>query len=311
MCPIGSDFGMVYPQNYLPVLLDGKLMGYVDPKIAKKMVHSLRSLKIAQHKTDELYECVPQSLEIAFLPSSEVLELELQALAKSDAEMRPADDRASEDAGGREEGQLKEKFYPGIFLATTPARFVRPVMNLEFGGIEFIGPLEQVNLSIACLEEDLRSDSTHQEIDPVNILSIIASTIPFSDYNQSPRNMYQCQMAKQTMGTPYHNHPYRMDNKIYRLLFPQAPLVRTENHSNYDFGLCPQGTNAVVAVISYTGYDMEDAMILNKGAYERGFGHGCVYKSYIRELNDAGAGASTSAKSRFRMFHPEKPEMQQ
>ena len=44
--------------------------------------------------------------------------------------------------------------------------------------------------------------------------------------------------------------------------------------------------NAVVAVISYTGYDMEDAMILNKGAYERGFGHGCVYKSYIRELNE-------------------------
>lgn len=93
-------------------------------------------------------------------------------------------------------------------------------------------------------------------------------------------------MAKQTMGTPYHNHPYRMDNKVYRILFPQAPLVRTENHTNYDFGLCPQGTNAVVAVISYTGYDMEDAMIMNKGAYERGFGHGCVYKSYVRELND-------------------------
>ena len=75
-------------------------------------------------------------------------------------------------------------------------------------------------MSIACLEEDLRSDSTHQELDPINMLSIIASTIPFADYNQSPRNMYQCQMAKQTMGTPYHNHPYRMDNKVYRILFP-------------------------------------------------------------------------------------------
>lgn len=122
--------------------------------------------------------------------------------------------------------------------------------------------------------------------------------------------MYQCQMAKQTMGTPYHNHPYRMDNKIYRLLFPQAPLVRTENHTKYDFGLCPQGVNAVVAVISYTGYDMEDAMILNKGAYERGLGHGCVYKSYVRELNEAGGGSSAAAKSRFRMFNPAKPGMQ-
>ena len=93
-------------------------------------------------------------------------------------------------------------------------------------------------------------------------------------------------MAKQTMGTPYHNHPYRMDNKVYRVLFPQAPLTRTENHTKYDFGQAPQGTNAIVAVISYTGYDMEDAMIMNKGTYERGFGHGCVYKSYIKQLND-------------------------
>mmetsp|Transcript_31722 Transcript_31722/g.48611 ORF Transcript_31722/g.48611 Transcript_31722/m.48611 type:complete len:216 (+) Transcript_31722:2266-2913(+) len=123
--------------------------------------------------------------------------------------------------------------------------------------------------------------------------------------------MYQCQMAKQTMGTPYHNHPYRMDNKVYRILFPQAPLVRTQNHTKYDFGQCPQGTNAVVAVISYTGYDMEDAMILNKGAYERGFGHGCVYKSYIRELNDQSAG-NASAKSRFKMFNSKKGgELQQ
>ena len=77
-------------------------------------------------------------------------------------------------------------------MASTPSRFVRPVRNLELGGIEFIGPLEQVNMSIACLKEDLRTDTTHQEIDPINILSIIASCVPFCDYNQSPRNMYQC-----------------------------------------------------------------------------------------------------------------------
>ena len=111
-------------------------------------------------------------------------------------------------------------------------------------------------------------------------------------------------MAKQTMGTAYHNHPYRMDNKVYRILFPQAPMVRTENHSKYDFGMCPQGTNAVVAVISYTGYDMEDAMIINKGAYDRGFGHGCVYKSYIRSLNE-GVQDGTR-KSRYRMVNQNK-----
>jgi DNA-directed RNA polymerase I subunit RPA2 len=47
----------------------------------------------------------------------------------------------------------------------------------------------------------------------------------------------------------------------------------------------PQGNNAIVAVISYTGYDMEDAMILNKSAHERGFGYGTVYKSEVVDLN--------------------------
>lgn len=68
-------------------------------------------------------------------------------------------------------------------MASTPARFVRPVRNVELDAVEFIGPLEQVNLSIACLEEDVRSDTTHKELDQLNMLSIIASTIPFADYN--------------------------------------------------------------------------------------------------------------------------------
>ena len=56
-----------------------------------------------------------------------------------------------------------------------------------------------------------------------------------------------------------------------------------------------------MAVISYTGYDMEDAMIINKSAYERGFGHGTVYKSYLRDLNE---GSSQGARSKFRLIKP-------
>ena len=82
---------------------------------------------------------------------------------------------------------------------------IRPVHHLLLNSIEYISPLEQVYLNIACVEEDIRNDKEYQELNPTNILSILASNIPFLEYNQSPRNMYQCQMAKPTMGTPFHN----------------------------------------------------------------------------------------------------------
>jgi len=59
-------------------------------------------------------------------------------------------------------------------------------------------------------------DTTHQEVDMAAMLSIVASLTPYSDYNQSPRNMYQCQMGKQTMGTPALALKSRADNKLYR-----------------------------------------------------------------------------------------------
>jgi DNA-directed RNA polymerase I subunit RPA2 len=100
------------------------------------------------------------------------------------------------------------------------------------------------------------------------------------------------------MGTPCHNFPHRSDNKIYRIMTPEIPIVRTNTYSEYNFDLYPSGINSVVAVISYTGYDMEDAMIINKSAYDRGFAHGCVYKTVKKEINDP-----NSKESRFRMIN--------
>ena len=86
-------------------------------------------------------------------------------------------------------------------------------------------------------------------------------------------------MAKQTMGTSVLNYDYRFDNKLYRILQSQKPLVRSKVYDRFRLGDYCSGSNAVVAVLSYTGYDMEDAMIINKSSYEAGFGHGMVYKT--------------------------------
>ena len=102
-------------------------------------------------------------------------------------------------------------------------------------------------------EEFAKGQTTHQELYPYSFMSVIANMTPFSEFNQSPRNMYQCQMGKQTMGTPCHAIHKRADNKLYRINFPQSPLLKTKTYDHYRFDDYPLGTNACVAVVSYTG----------------------------------------------------------
>ncbi|TFK17118.1 DNA-directed RNA polymerase I polypeptide 2 [Coprinopsis marcescibilis] len=208
-------------------------------------------------KTEGKYE-VPLDLEIGFVPESQ---------------------------GGQ---------YPGLYLFASRSRMMRPVKYLLNGRDDQVGSFEQVYMNIACQPEEIEDGVTHVEHDPTNFLSILANMTPFSDFNQSPRNIYQCQMGKQTMGTPSTAIQHRTDNKLYRLQTGQTPIVRPKLHNTYGMDAYPNGTNAVVAVISYTGYDMEDAMILNKSAHERGFTYGTVYKSQIIDLKDV-RGASKNA----------------
>ncbi|EFJ43848.1 hypothetical protein VOLCADRAFT_95925 [Volvox carteri f. nagariensis] len=172
--------------------------------------------------------------------------------------------------------------YPGIFLFTQTARMIRPVVQLGSGRREMLGSLEQCFMSIQCPDGGHGGSPglayTHRELNASAMLSVVASLTPYSDFNQSPRNMYQCQMAKQTMGTPAQALAHRTDTKMYRLQTPQAPICRTIRYAEYKMDEFPNGTNAIVAVLAYTGYDMEDAMILNKSAVERGLAHASLYK---------------------------------
>ncbi|KAH7297471.1 hypothetical protein KP509_26G071000 [Ceratopteris richardii] len=252
-----SSYGMVSvspglahcaPPSHVPVLLDGRVVGYVEASRIVSVVMGIRLLKVLRSSD------IPADLEVAYVPCT--------------------------FAGP----------YPGLFLSIGPARMVRPVKQL-FGeqSVEMIGPLEQVYMDISCPDgidngwEDV--SPTHMEISPMAMLSIVAGLTPWSDHNQSPRNMYQCQMGKQTMGFPAQTIQYRADNKLYRLQTPQTPLARTLRHTEYHMDEFPTGTNAIVAVLSYTGYDMEDAMIINKSSMERGLCHGQIYKTETIDLS--------------------------
>lgn len=153
--------------------------------------------------------------------------------------------------------------YPGLFLFTSASRFMRPVRqishaSLSDGTVELIGTLEQAYMDIKCPDGGSGGSvglmPTHEETMPTAFLSAVASMTPWSDFNQSPRNMYQCQMAKQTMGTPLDSYPYRSDTKLYRIHTPQRPIARTHGYNEFKVDEYPLGTNAVVAVLANTGY---------------------------------------------------------
>jgi DNA-directed RNA polymerase I subunit RPA2 len=112
------------------------------------------------------------------------------------------------------------------------------------------------------------------------------------------------------MGTPSTSLQHRTDNKLYRLQSGQTPIVRPALHNEYGMDGFPNGTNAIVAVISYTGYDMEDAMILNKSAHERGFAHGSIYKSQIVDLRSVRGekGSGSSPQVHFGLGRDVKPD---
>lgn len=181
---------------------------------------------------------------------------------------------------------------------------LRQVRGIRTGAVEYIGSLEQLHMDIRCPDGGFGGSTglrfSHEELGTGSMLSVIASLTPYSDYNQSPRNMYQCQMGKQTMGTPAQALAHRTDTKLYRIQTPQTPIARTEKYDQYHMDEYPSGTNAIVAVLAYTGYDMEDAMIINKSSMERGFGHGTLHKTEILDLKEDKSGAMLFAAEELR-----------
>lgn len=250
----------------VPVLLDGVVLGCMAAPACERLVPHLRALKCRGVK-DPAQGVYPY-MEIVYIPPDN-----------------------------------KDSLYPSLSLFTSANRFIRPVLSLQEQAVEYVGSMEQVFMYIDIGVRDLagcgvdpedgagrRSGRagaayTHRELDPMAFLSITASLVPFADHNQSPRNMYECQMLKQTMGVAYRASNARGDTKEFRITTPQRPLVRNSYlYERGGFNTHPTGTNAVVAVLAYTGYDMEDACVINKSSIERGIFHGEVYTTHIIDL---------------------------
>nr|XP_033807945.1 DNA-directed RNA polymerase III subunit RPC2 isoform X2 [Geotrypetes seraphini] len=145
--------------------------------------------------------------------------------------------------------------------------------------VEYLDVNEENDCNITLYEHMINKDTTHLEIEPFTLLGVCAGLIPYPHHNQSPRNTYQCAMGKQAMGTIAYNQRNRIDTLMYLLAYPQKPMVKTKTIELIEFEKLPAGQNATVAVMSYSGYDIEDALVLNKASLDRGFGRCLVYKN--------------------------------
>lgn len=155
----------------------------------------------------------------------------------------------------------------------------RPYGNLwaeleQAGCIEWLDKMEEQGLRIAVRVADIEPGvHRHLEIDPSAFLGPTTASIPFSERNQAPRNMYQTSMQKQALSQPCLNVEDRFDVHFFRLEYATLPLVHTKvSRDPMLGGLLPSGIETIVAICSYTGFNQEDSLIVNQAAIDRGWG---------------------------------------
>ncbi len=153
--------------------------------------------------------------------------------------------------------------------------------------IEYMDAGETEGAYVAMTMKDLLADKrgshTHAEIHPSTALGTLASNIPFPDHNQSPRNAYQASMGKQAMGIYATNYLNRFDTMAHVLSYVEKPFVSPFMSKFYGAQQLPTGQNVIVAIMTYSGYNQEDSVMMNRAALDRGRFRSIFYRTYKDE----------------------------
>jgi DNA-directed RNA polymerase beta subunit len=148
------------------------------------------------------------------------------------------------------------------------------------GAIEYVDPYEQNEAYIANNPAYIKPETTHIEVHPSTIMSMMTSLIPFAPHNQSPRNQLSCSQSKQGLSIYATNWRNRFDNTAHVLCYGEMPLTRTIYNNYLGEGKMAYGMNIILAIACWSGYNQEDGIVMNYDAIRRGMFRSMAFRSY-------------------------------
>ena len=163
----------------------------------------------------------------------------------------------------------------------------------EFGKynsvVEYLDTSEEESAYIAFQPDDLKKSKyyTHMEIDPSLIFGVMGNLIIFPENNQFPRDAFSCGQSKQAVSLYHSNYQMRIDKTGVVLNCGQIPLIKSRYLEYVNKEQQPYGVNAIVAIMCYTGYNVEDAILINEGAVNRGIFRTTYYSMYEAQEESA------------------------
>ena len=165
--------------------------------------------------------------------------------------------------------------------------------------VDFMDTAEESGALIAIKEEDFNSNNyyTHMEIDPSFILGVMGNQIIYPEHNPVVRNSFSCGQSKQAVSVYHSNYQMRIDKMGVILNYGQTPLIKSRYLEYINNEEQPYGINAIVAIMSFTGYNVEDAILINEGSVQRGIFRTTYFSMY--ESREENTEISGNASSKF------------